>query len=127
MSDSDSDGDWGFHRNKKFLVSKSNVLLAALPERVFSQWGSIPLQTKKEGAQRMRICVFWFPTLLQPEISKTFTWAAEVGLIKKSEMLDVENLRRIQVVETILLHLEVASLDKDSSRHIFIFCNMLHQ
>ncbi|XP_014877170.1 E3 ubiquitin-protein ligase TTC3 [Poecilia latipinna] len=128
MSDSDSDGDWGFHRNKKFLKSHG-ALKINLSERVFSQWGSIPLQTKKEGAQRMRICVFWFPTLLQPEISKTFTWAAEVGLIneEKSEMLDVENLRRIQVVETILLHLEVASLDKDSSRHIFIFCNMLHQ
>ncbi|XP_017158539.1 E3 ubiquitin-protein ligase TTC3 [Poecilia reticulata] len=128
MSDSDSDGDWGFHRNKKFVKTHAPFKMN-LSERVFSQWSSVPLQTKKEGAQRMRICVFWFPTLLQPEISKTFTWAAEVGLIneEKSEMLDVENLRRIQVVETILLHLEVASLDKDSSRHVFIFCNMLHE
>ncbi|XP_023197427.1 E3 ubiquitin-protein ligase TTC3-like isoform X2 [Xiphophorus maculatus] len=128
MSDSDSDSDWGFHRNRKFLKSHGDIKIN-LSERVFSQWGSIPLQTKKEGAQRMRVCVFWFPTLLQPDISKTFTWAAEVGLINEetSEMLDVENLRRIQVVEMILLHLEVASLDRDSSRHVFIFCNMLHQ
>ncbi|KAM4727125.1 E3 ubiquitin-protein ligase TTC3 [Anableps anableps] len=128
MSDSDSDGDWNYHRNKKYLKSKMSTKIS-LSERVFNQWGSIPFQTKKEAAQRMRVCVFWFPTLLQPDNSKTFAWAVEVGLIneRKSERLDVENLRRIQVVETILLNLEVGTLDKDSSRHVFFLCNMLHQ
>ncbi|MED6281036.1 hypothetical protein CHARACLAT_017195, partial [Characodon lateralis] len=127
MSDSDSDGDWSYHKNKKYQKFETFAKFR-LSEKHFDRWGSIPLKTKREGAQRMRVCVFWFPVLLQPDNSKTFDWAVEVGLINalNSEKLNVENLRKIQVVETILLNLEVGTFEKESSRHVFSLCNNLH-
>ncbi|XP_015251563.1 PREDICTED: E3 ubiquitin-protein ligase TTC3-like [Cyprinodon variegatus] len=75
----------------------------------------------------MRVCVFWFPSLLQPDNSRTCDWAVAVGLInsKKSGRLHLNNLHKIQVVEKILLNLEVGSWDKDFTKKIFAICNEL--
>ncbi|KAM4547284.1 E3 ubiquitin-protein ligase TTC3 isoform 1-T1 [Fundulus diaphanus] len=127
MSDSDSDMDWTYHKNMNY-PKKRAVTTRQVSEKDLRRWDSIPLKAKKECSQRMKVCVFWFPLLLQPDHSETYDWAVEVGLINatNSEDLDLDNLRKIQVVESILLSLERGILEKDSCRYIFGLCSILN-
>uniref|UniRef100_A0A3Q3QK17 RING-type domain-containing protein n=1 Tax=Monopterus albus TaxID=43700 RepID=A0A3Q3QK17_MONAL len=73
----------------------------------------IPRDTKKEATQRMKICSFWLPILLQREESNAATcWAVEIGLIssKDHEDLSLKQLHKIETVEAILRALEKGSL-----------------
>ncbi|XP_028277332.1 E3 ubiquitin-protein ligase TTC3 isoform X2 [Parambassis ranga] len=130
MSDSDSDSDYGDWQNSRCKTMKNDTVITFRPQdSVFERWSQIPLEIKKEAGQRMKICVFWLPILLQrDESSNAVCWAAEIGLIssKNTEDLSLKHLRKIETVETILRALEQGSLKKDQSKHVISISNMLN-
>uniref|UniRef100_A0A3Q0SCZ1 RING-type E3 ubiquitin transferase n=1 Tax=Amphilophus citrinellus TaxID=61819 RepID=A0A3Q0SCZ1_AMPCI len=88
------------------------------PQEIFNRWCDIPADIKREAAQRMKICSFWLPILLDREESITVCWAIEIGLISASEDLSLKHLRRIEIVEVIFRALEkgfVSSASHSSS------------
>lgn len=130
MSDSDSDsdvcGDW---ENGKWR-SKSDVIVTFRPsDGLLDGWNDIPSDTKRDACQRMKVCVFWLPILLQREESSCLAgWALEIGLIssKDSEDLSMKNLRNIASVEAILRALEKGTMNKDQTKHVFMISNMFN-
>ncbi|XP_040005751.1 E3 ubiquitin-protein ligase TTC3 [Xiphias gladius] len=131
MSDSDSDceyGDWEDSRHR--ITFRNDTVIALRPsEEVFDRWGCISVDTKKEAGQRMKICTFWLPILLQrDESSPTACWAVQIGLIDSmdSEDLSLKHLHRIEILEAVLRALEKGSLKRDQTKHIFWISNMFN-
>ncbi|XP_040906849.1 E3 ubiquitin-protein ligase TTC3 isoform X2 [Toxotes jaculatrix] len=129
MSDSDSDsdygGDWEDYRQRR----NDPMVAFHPPEEVFDQWGRIPVDTKKEAGQRMKICAFWLPTLLQrDESSPTTSWALQIGLIDPvhTEVISLKHLHRIDILEAIFRALEKGSLKRDQTKHVFWISNMFN-
>lgn len=63
---------------------KLSVFLACfcVLDEVFERWSHISVDTRKEAGQRMKVCAFWLPILLQrEESSATACWAFQIGLI----------------------------------------------
>lgn len=51
-------------------------------EEIFDRWLRIDSNTRREAGQRMRVCTFWLPILLQRDDSTPIAaWAIEIGLI----------------------------------------------
>ncbi|XP_017275398.1 E3 ubiquitin-protein ligase TTC3 isoform X2 [Kryptolebias marmoratus] len=127
MSDSDSDGEWENSRYQKYKRGEAFAKFY-LSDETYSQWNSIPVKTRRDAAQRMKVCVFWLPTVLQPDDSKTFDWALEIGFIgsRDSEELQLEHMFKIQIVESILFDLEMGTLKKEAPRHVFYLANLLN-
>uniref|UniRef100_A0A3Q4GRU9 RING-type E3 ubiquitin transferase n=1 Tax=Neolamprologus brichardi TaxID=32507 RepID=A0A3Q4GRU9_NEOBR len=75
---------------------------------IFNRWSDIPVDKKREAVQRMKICSFWLPILLQRDECDTVRWAIEIGLISANENNDInlKHIRRIEIVETIFRALE---------------------
>uniref|UniRef100_A0A3B4FQ11 Tetratricopeptide repeat domain 3 n=1 Tax=Pundamilia nyererei TaxID=303518 RepID=A0A3B4FQ11_9CICH len=96
MSDSDSDSDSG-------VLGSTRA-----PLDIFNRWYDIPVDKKREAVQRMKICSFWLPILLQRDECGTVRWAIEMGLISANENNDInlKHIRRIEIVETIFRALE---------------------
>nr|XP_046266276.1 E3 ubiquitin-protein ligase TTC3 [Scatophagus argus] len=130
MSDSDSDSDYGVDwddfRDKRMASQKTNIFDIFNPkDEVFEQWSCIPVDTRKEAAQRMKICVFWLPILLQREESSSVVgWALQIGLIDINEDLSLKHLQKIEAVETILRALEKGTLKRDQTKHVFWISKM---
>ncbi|XP_008299262.1 E3 ubiquitin-protein ligase TTC3 [Stegastes partitus] len=126
MSDSDSDSD---QKGSKRRIMKHDTVVTFRPsEAIFAKWSSIPYETKRDAAQRMKICAFWLPILLQREESSMACWAVEIGLVssKDSEDLTLRHLRKIESVEAIIRALERGTMRKDQSRHVLIISNMFN-
>ncbi|XP_035522663.1 E3 ubiquitin-protein ligase TTC3 [Morone saxatilis] len=130
MSDSDSDSDctWEDIRDRMtatiLVTNKSNSIIQP-PDEVFERWSYIPIDTRKEAAQRMKICAFWLPILLQREdCSAIAAWAFKIGLIDSNEDLSLRHLHKIETVEAVLRALEKGTLKKDQSKHVFWIRNM---
>uniref|UniRef100_A0A1A7Z5N6 RING-type E3 ubiquitin transferase n=1 Tax=Iconisemion striatum TaxID=60296 RepID=A0A1A7Z5N6_9TELE len=127
MSDSDSDYDWERFAYQKYKREEA-IYTYCISEDILDKWSSIPIHIKREAAQQMKVCVFWLPTLLQPDDSETYDWALEVGLMssRDNETLTLDNLAKIQVVERILFYLEIGTLEREYARHVFSLSNMLN-
>uniref|UniRef100_A0A8D0D818 Tetratricopeptide repeat domain 3 n=1 Tax=Sander lucioperca TaxID=283035 RepID=A0A8D0D818_SANLU len=55
-------------------------------EEVFERWSRIAVDIRRDAGERMRVCAFWLPILLQwEESSITACWASEIGLINSNE------------------------------------------
>uniref|UniRef100_A0A3B4T8S4 RING-type E3 ubiquitin transferase n=1 Tax=Seriola dumerili TaxID=41447 RepID=A0A3B4T8S4_SERDU len=113
MSDSDSDSDYFWedtrHRVKPSVFSACFCFL----EEIFDRWLRIPADTRREAGQRMRVCAFWLPILLQREDSSpTARWAIQIGLVKtkNSEDITLKQLQRIEILEAILNAMEKGSV-----------------
>ncbi|XP_061596553.1 E3 ubiquitin-protein ligase TTC3 isoform X2 [Cololabis saira] len=127
MSDSDSDSDYGGDCEKKFRTNDTMITFRP-SEEIFERWSQIPVEKKKDAAQRMKLAVFWIPILLHQEECNTAAWAMDIGLIssKNSEHLKMKHLHKIEVVERILFNMERGTLKKESSRHVIIISNMFN-
>ncbi|KAM6907188.1 E3 ubiquitin-protein ligase TTC3 [Xenentodon cancila] len=97
-------------------------------DEILERWSCIPVEKKRDAAQRMKVCVFWLPILLQQEESNAAVWAMDIGLIssKNSENLKMKHLHKIEIVEKILLDMEKGTLNKDSSKHVIVISNMFN-
>ncbi|XP_041863798.1 E3 ubiquitin-protein ligase TTC3 isoform X2 [Melanotaenia boesemani] len=128
MSDSDSDCGGDRENRKRRKRTKERLITFRPSEEIFERWDCIPIATKTEAAQRMKICAFWIPILLQQEESCTADWAMEIGLIssRNSEELKIKHLHRIEIVEAILYDLEQGTLNKDRTRHVIAISNMFN-
>lgn len=128
MSDSDSDFDYGGGWDKSQSKMYDPVIAFRPLEEIFNRWCDIPADIKREAAQRMKICSFWLPILLDREESITVCWAIEIGLISASgsEDLSLKHLRRIEIVEAIFRALEKGFLKRNESKHIMLLSNGLN-
>ncbi|CAG5870796.1 unnamed protein product [Menidia menidia] len=131
MSDSDSDPDHGgecqIKRRKKYVTN--DTLITFRPsEEIFRKWRNIPEDVRKQAAQRMKVCSFWLPILLQPDDTTTFAWGVDVGLINpiNSEKLTLQHLNNIEIVEVILQGMETGTITKDHPRHVIAISNMFN-
>ncbi|XP_068455847.1 E3 ubiquitin-protein ligase TTC3 [Clinocottus analis] len=131
MSDSDSDNEWEDIKDRmtvKFL-SKNDTIIALRPsEKVFERWISLSVETRREAGQRMRICAFWLPILLQrDDLGTTVCWAIELGLIsRRNREISLKHLHRIEIVEAILRALEKGTVLKDQTKHVVSISNMFN-
>ncbi|XP_051257776.1 E3 ubiquitin-protein ligase TTC3 isoform X2 [Dicentrarchus labrax] len=130
MSDPDSDSDYDCEdltdqmSATLLFTGKSNSIIQP-PDEVFERWSYIPIDTRKEAAQRMKICAFWLPILLHREDSSAIAaWALKIGLIDSNEDLSLRHLHKIETVEAVLRALEKGTLKKDQSKHVFWIRNM---
>ncbi|GAA6232084.1 E3 ubiquitin-protein ligase TTC3 isoform X1 [Lates japonicus] len=133
MSDSDSDSDyyeWDDSRHR--MNVRNDTFIALRPsDEVFERWGRISADTKRDAGQRMKICAFWLPILLQREDttrSPTACWAAQIGLIdpKNSEDISLKHLHKIEILQAILRALDRGSLRREQTKHIFLISNMFN-
>uniref|UniRef100_A0A1A8RPJ3 RING-type E3 ubiquitin transferase n=1 Tax=Nothobranchius rachovii TaxID=451742 RepID=A0A1A8RPJ3_9TELE len=122
-----SASDWEGFGYQKYKREKA-ITTYRVSEEVLDKWVSIPVQVKRDAAQQMKVCVFWLPTLLQPEDSEAYDWAMDVGLVssRDNETLTLDHLAKIQVVERILFYLEIGTLERECARHVFSISNMLN-
>uniref|UniRef100_A0A8C2WNS4 RING-type E3 ubiquitin transferase n=1 Tax=Cyclopterus lumpus TaxID=8103 RepID=A0A8C2WNS4_CYCLU len=83
-------------------------------ERVFEQWIGIPVEIRRDAGQRMRVCAFWLPILLQRNDSgTTVCWAVQLGLIPNgSDKISLKHLHRIEIVEAILRAMEKGTVSR---------------
>ncbi|XP_067350334.1 E3 ubiquitin-protein ligase TTC3 isoform X1 [Channa argus] len=129
MSESDSDPEYRCDCDNHHAHMDEPVRTYQPPENVFDQWGRISVDTKKDAGQRMKVCSFWLPILLQREESSNIvSWAVNIGIIshKGSEDLCLRHLHRIEILEAILRAMEKGSLKREQTRHIFSITNMLN-
>ncbi|TMS14573.1 E3 ubiquitin-protein ligase TTC3 [Larimichthys crocea] len=135
MSDSDSDSDYGADweavRDKmtaKLMAASTNDTIIALrpSEEVFERWSRIAIETRAEAAQRMKLCAFWLPILLQREECTTTAWALQIGLIDLNDDLSLKHLHKIEVLEAIFRALEKGTLKKDQTKHVIWISNMFN-
>ncbi|XP_056252841.1 E3 ubiquitin-protein ligase TTC3 isoform X1 [Seriola aureovittata] len=130
MSDSDSDSDYFWEDNRHRVNVRHDTVIALRPsEEIFDRWLRIPADTRREAGQRMRVCAFWLPILLQREDSSpTACWAIQIGLVKtkNSDDITLKQLKRIEILEAILNAMERGSLRKDQTRHIILISNMFN-
>ncbi|XP_034744945.1 E3 ubiquitin-protein ligase TTC3 [Etheostoma cragini] len=133
MSESDSDCgvDWeGVKERMNFKsVSKNSTIVALRPsEEVFERWSRIPVDIRRDAGERMRVCAFWLPILLQwEESSTTASWAVEIGLINSNDSdLTLRQLWRVETLETILRALEKGTVKKDQTKQVVLISNMFN-
>ncbi|XP_051793252.1 E3 ubiquitin-protein ligase TTC3 isoform X2 [Acanthochromis polyacanthus] len=121
MSDSDSGSDQKSYRKMK----DDNVITFRPSDVIFEKWNNLPLSIKIEAVQRMKICSFWLPIILQREDSPIAAWAVEIGLVnpKDTEDLSLKQLRKIECVETIIRALERGTILKNQPRHVLAISN----
>ena len=51
-------------------------------DEILEQWSHLPAETRRESTERMKVCAFWLPILLQrDESSRILHWALQIGLI----------------------------------------------
>ncbi|XP_058483305.1 E3 ubiquitin-protein ligase TTC3 [Solea solea] len=130
MSDSDSDSgyDWPASRHRSNLGNDTVIALRP-SEEIFDRWLSIPIDKKREAGQRMKVCTFWLPILLQQkEVNHTSEWALQIGLIDSldSEDLSLNNIHMVEILEAILRALERGSVKREHTKHIFWLSNMFN-
>ncbi|XP_035480629.1 E3 ubiquitin-protein ligase TTC3 [Scophthalmus maximus] len=130
MSDSDSDFEFAMDWDDSRPILDARHVVALRPsEGVVDRWGSIPADVKQEAGQRMKICTFWLPILLQhDESNHTAAWALQIGLIdaKEREDISMKRLHRIEILEAILRALEKGSFKREPTKHVFWISNMFN-
>ncbi|XP_026183559.1 E3 ubiquitin-protein ligase TTC3 isoform X2 [Mastacembelus armatus] len=131
MSDSDSDSEYlDFEDTRCRTNFKNDTLITFHPsDELYKRWENISLDIKKKAGQRMKICAFWLPILLQCDrTSSIASWAVEIGLIssKHWEDLSLKHLHNIEILEAILRALDRGSLKKELTRYIFELSNMFN-
>ncbi|XP_072230625.1 E3 ubiquitin-protein ligase TTC3 isoform X2 [Leuresthes tenuis] len=131
MLDSDSDSDCAsdFENGKRRRYVTNDTLITFRPsDEIFEKWRNIPMDIRKKAAQRMKVCAFWLPVLLQQEETSTAAWAMEIGLIssRNSEELKMKHLSKIDLVETILFDMETGAMKRDQPRHVITISNMFN-
>ncbi|XP_031724821.1 E3 ubiquitin-protein ligase TTC3 isoform X2 [Anarrhichthys ocellatus] len=127
MSDSDSDCDWEDIRDR--YLTKNDTIVAFRPsDESFERWVLISAETRRDAGQRMRICAFWLPILLQREESgPTVCWALQLGLTSNgSDEISLKNLNRIEIVEAILRALERGTVKRDQTKQVVLISNMFN-
>ncbi|XP_029956961.1 E3 ubiquitin-protein ligase TTC3 isoform X3 [Salarias fasciatus] len=129
MSDSDSDSEYGmdwFHKTH-YKTRRDTIITFRPTDEIFEKFSLIPVETKKLAVQRMRICAFWLPALLQPERHhSTLVWAIDIGMRPRSSDLSLDNLAVIHLVERVLDSLEQASMKRGRIRQIVAISNMFN-
>uniref|UniRef100_UPI0037E877C5 E3 ubiquitin-protein ligase TTC3 isoform X2 n=1 Tax=Semicossyphus pulcher TaxID=241346 RepID=UPI0037E877C5 len=141
MSDSDSDcdcgddfgGDCGFCdfglqvKAKSIAANKTKVTTLNPSDEVIDRWNGIPYDIRKLSGQRMKLCAFWLPILLQREESSCIScWALEIGLIDSDNDMSLKQLHKIETLEAVLRALEKGTLKKDQTKHVFMISNMFN-
>ncbi|XP_049448756.1 E3 ubiquitin-protein ligase TTC3-like isoform X9 [Epinephelus fuscoguttatus] len=135
MSDSESDSeyrtDWEDSRDRMSLklMSTDRPVVALRPsEEAFERWSRIPVETRRDAGQRLKICAFWLPILLQREPTSIAQWAEQIGVIdaNDSDELTLKHLRKIETLEAIFRALERGTLKKDQSKHVVWISNMFN-
>ncbi|XP_070700307.1 E3 ubiquitin-protein ligase TTC3 [Pempheris klunzingeri] len=138
MSDLDSDSDYSvdweevrYRMGGRLLAYQGNDTIVALrpSDEVFERWCRISMNTRREAGQRMKICAFWLPILLQREDTNiTASWALQIGLIDSSCSGDIslKQLHRIETLEAILRALEKGTTKKEQTKHVFWISNMFN-
>ncbi|KAM8742285.1 E3 ubiquitin-protein ligase TTC3 isoform 2-T2 [Acanthopagrus schlegelii] len=129
MSDSDSDSDFCEDiREHMAAVMDSHLMITFNPsDEILEQWSHLPAETRRESTERMKVCAFWLPILLQrDESSRILHWALQIGLIDSNEDLSLRHIRNIETVEAVLRALESGTLRKDQTKHVFRISNMLN-
>lgn len=129
MSDPDSDSDNGVLGRTRPPFKMEDMVITFRPsEDIFNRWYDIPLDKKREAVQRMKICSFWLPILLQRDECDTVRWAIEMGLISANENnnINLKHIRRIEIVETIFRALERGVVKRNESKHIVLLSNRLN-
>ncbi|XP_068571715.1 E3 ubiquitin-protein ligase TTC3 [Cebidichthys violaceus] len=128
MSDSDSDYEWEDISDRTYL-NKNDTIVAFRPsDESFERWVRISVETRRDAGQRMRICAFWLPILLQREESgPTVCWALQLGLTSNgSHEISLKNLNRIEIVEAILRALERGTVKRDQTKQVVLISNMFN-
>ncbi|XP_031163906.1 E3 ubiquitin-protein ligase TTC3 isoform X2 [Sander lucioperca] len=129
MSDSDSDWEDIKDRMNAKLFSKNTTIVALRPsEEVFERWSRIAVDIRRDAGERMRVCAFWLPILLQwEESSITACWASEIGLINSKDTdLTLKQLSRIETLEAILRALEKGTVKKNQTKQVILISNMFN-
>ncbi|XP_033954700.1 E3 ubiquitin-protein ligase TTC3 [Pseudochaenichthys georgianus] len=133
MSDSDSEigEEWEAIHNRtpvKLLTRNDTVVALRPQEIVFDKWSQIPLETRRQAGERMRICAFWLPLLLQrDEPSNPSCWAYQIDLISSdTDDLDMKHLQKIETLEAILRALEKGTVKRDQTKHVIWISNMFN-
>ncbi|XP_010771921.1 E3 ubiquitin-protein ligase TTC3-like [Notothenia coriiceps] len=133
MSDSDSEigEEWEAIHNRtpvKLLTRNDTVVALRPQEIVFDNWSQIPLETRRQAGERMRICAFWLPLLLQrDEPSNPSCWAYQIDLISSdTDDLDMKHLQKIETLEAILRALEKGTVKRDQTKHVIWISNMFN-
>ncbi|XP_037543757.1 E3 ubiquitin-protein ligase TTC3 [Nematolebias whitei] len=123
-SDSDSDSEWEQCSYVKFKGEEFGTFSG---EHILARWNTIPVKTRREASQRMKVCVFWLPIVLQPDNSRTYDWALDIGLInsKDRDELTLLNIIKIQIVESLLCDVEKVTLEKDVPKVLF-YCDQMN-
>ncbi|KAI3373929.1 hypothetical protein L3Q82_022497 [Scortum barcoo] len=115
--------------NGQLLWVKLSASLAwfRFSEEIYDRWSHMSIDTRKEAAQRMKVCVFWLPILLQrEESSATACWAFQIGLIDANEDISIKQLHRIETLEAILRALEKGTLTREKTEQVFWISNMFN-
>ncbi|XP_074528283.1 E3 ubiquitin-protein ligase TTC3 [Halichoeres trimaculatus] len=134
MSDSDSDSDcsheccdFGQRIKAKFAAQNFKATTFDPSAEVIERWSTIPWDMKALATQRMALCAFWLPILLQREDSNPlFLWAMEIGLINSNEDISMKQLSRIETVEAVLRTLEKGTMKTDYTKQVFWISNMFN-
>ncbi|XP_073335984.1 E3 ubiquitin-protein ligase TTC3 [Pagrus major] len=132
MSDSDSDSDFGEDIRdmaaKLMAARKNNLMITLNPsDEILEQWSHLPADTRRDSTEKMKLCAFWLPILLQrDESSPTLAWALHIGLIDQNEDLSLRQIRKIETLEAVLRALEHGTLRKDETKHVFWISNMFN-
>ncbi|XP_034405472.1 E3 ubiquitin-protein ligase TTC3 [Cyclopterus lumpus] len=126
--DSDCDCDWEDIKDHMSLDTDDTIVALRPSERVFEQWIGIPVEIRRDAGQRMRVCAFWLPILLQRNDSgTTVCWAVQLGLIPNgSDKISLKHLHRIEIVEAILRAMEKGTLKKHQTKHVVAISNMFN-
>ncbi|KAK1883048.1 E3 ubiquitin-protein ligase TTC3 [Dissostichus eleginoides] len=131
MSDFEIGKEWEAIHNRtpvKLLTRNDTVVALRPQEIVFDKWSEIPLETRRQAGERMRICAFWLPLLLQrDEPSNPSCWAYQIDLISSdTDDLDMKHLQKIETLEAILRALEKGTVKRDQTKHVIWISNMFN-
>ncbi|XP_034540363.1 E3 ubiquitin-protein ligase TTC3 [Notolabrus celidotus] len=134
MSDSDSDSDcsheccdFGQRMKAKLIAQNIKATTFNPSDEIIDEWSTIPWDIKVLATQRMKLCAFWLPTVLQRDSSSQMTlWALEIGLINSNEDISMKQLHRIETVEAVLRALEKGTLKADQTKQVFWISNMFN-
>ncbi|KAG7217207.1 hypothetical protein INR49_027751 [Caranx melampygus] len=130
MSDSDSDSDYSGEYSRHRVNVRHGTVIALRPsEEIFDRWLRIDANTRREAGQRMRVCTFWLPILLQrDDSSPTACWAIEIGLIAPmdSEDISLKQLQMLEILEAVLRAMERGTTKRDQTKAIISISNMFN-
>ncbi|XP_041656998.1 E3 ubiquitin-protein ligase TTC3 isoform X2 [Cheilinus undulatus] len=132
MWESDSDSDCfeeylGYRsrmRDSRRLSYHARAATFSPTDEIIERWSTIPNDIKLLALMKMKLCVFWLPTLLNRDDTSPITqWALEVGLINSSYDMTMKQLHKIELVETIFRAMEKGTMRNEKTKQAFCISN----